>query len=319
MIEIEDYNPKTVAEATHLDRVIEKIDGKKATLLHGKCGMGKTRLLHIYADEHGYKKHFVNASLSGSIDNLRDNLTQFCEAASLEDRPKMLFLDEIDNASDAFYMAMRGFMDKYEKHVWFVATCNNFGKVLQAGEGGLASRFECVNVEPANDTERKELRTKYANRIARLLKANKIKPEKPIVLEIVKRGYPDWRKIKSMVIDLSKKADDGKDISVDSMDNTITGDYVDIFEAIVTGMDNVELHQMLVAKYSDQTASVLTSLSDKFPNWLATKYPKHASLLEHVFSVISYHVYNMPTSVDQVLPMKACIFELKNIIKSNSK
>ena len=119
-------------------------------LLAGSPGCGKTTLAKILAS--GLPHMFINVSDESSVDTIRNKINDFCSNISVLDgksSKKVVILDEFDGASDQFYKALRGTIEKFAGNTRFVATCNYINKVPDA----IQSRFEVINFDPVNSEE----------------------------------------------------------------------------------------------------------------------------------------------------------------------
>ena len=83
-------------------------------LLSGSPGCGKTTLAKILAKD--LPHIFINVSDESSVDTIRNKINDFCSNISVLDgksSKKVVILDEFDGASDQFYKALRGTIEKF--------------------------------------------------------------------------------------------------------------------------------------------------------------------------------------------------------------
>ena len=67
----------------------------------GCQGSGKTTLAKILCNELDADVLFVRCATDGVIDTLRTSVEPFCNAMSLEGKPKVVLLDELDSAASS--------------------------------------------------------------------------------------------------------------------------------------------------------------------------------------------------------------------------
>ena len=106
-------------------------------LLSGSPGCGKTTLAKILALP--FPHLFINVSDESSVDTIRNKINEFCSSMSVLDgksSKKIVVLDEFDGASDQFYKALRGTIEKFASNTRFVATCNYMNKIPEAIQSG---------------------------------------------------------------------------------------------------------------------------------------------------------------------------------------
>lgn len=126
------YRPKKIEAMILLPRIQKEILNKQGELqlssnylFVGSPGLGKTSLAKIIAPEGALH---VNASYNSSIDDLRDQVTEYCKTGDIfgkssVDGYKIVFLDEFDGVSQKYQDALRGFIEDFESRVRFIATC----------------------------------------------------------------------------------------------------------------------------------------------------------------------------------------------------
>ena len=103
----EKYRPKTFEEIKGQDAVIEKIKffisnfpkNKKALILHGPPGVGKTTLAYVIGNEKNAEVFELNASDLRNKDQLTAVLKPATEQMSLVKKSKIILVDEADGIS----------------------------------------------------------------------------------------------------------------------------------------------------------------------------------------------------------------------------
>jgi replication factor C large subunit len=105
---IEKHRPKTFSEIKGQDEAVEKIkkfiqsfpSKKKALLLHGPPGVGKTTLAQVAAKETNFEIFELNASDFRSKTSLQERLKPAIEQRSLSNKSKLILVDEVDGISE---------------------------------------------------------------------------------------------------------------------------------------------------------------------------------------------------------------------------
>ena len=67
----------------------------------GTQGSGKTTLAKILANEFNADTLFIPCATKGTLDVLRTEISDFCNALSLDGKLKIVILDEVDSASSS--------------------------------------------------------------------------------------------------------------------------------------------------------------------------------------------------------------------------
>ncbi len=103
---IEKYRPKNFLDIVGQDKAVEEIKlflqqfpKKKALILHGPAGTGKTSLVHAAAKENNLEILELNASDLRNRQKLEDVLKPATEQSSLFKKGKVLLMDEVDGVT----------------------------------------------------------------------------------------------------------------------------------------------------------------------------------------------------------------------------
>lgn len=195
---VEKYRPKTVKDTIlpeNLKKTFQQfVDQKNVPnlLLCGGAGTGKTTIARAMLEELGCEYIVINGSLSGNIDTLRNDIKNFASSVSLmNEGRKYVILDEADYLNpNSTQPALRNFMEEYSKNCGFILTCNYRSKILQP----LQSRCSVIEFKiPVK--EKAEIAKTFMKRIMGILDGEDIPYEKEAVAAVIKKHFPDWRRV----------------------------------------------------------------------------------------------------------------------------
>lgn len=192
---VEKYRPQKVEDCILPDR-IKKIaqgfiqsDRVPHLILAGTAGTGKTTMAKALCRELDYEVLFINGSLDANLATLRDDVTQFASAMSLEGRRKCVMIDEGDYLSTAVMAAMRTLMESLSANCSFIITCNFPNRILDA----IISRCSVIDFTITKD-EYQTMSAQAYKRVCQILEAESVEYDKPTVGKLVLKYYPDMRK-----------------------------------------------------------------------------------------------------------------------------
>ncbi len=159
-------------------------------ILAGTAGVGKTTVALALASEMDYESMVINASLESGIDVIRVKLQQFASSVSFNGNPKVVILDEADflNGNSA-QPALRGFIEEFSKNCRFIFTCNYKTRLIEP----LHSRCTVVEFAVSKDNT-PELAKQFYKRVVTILKTEEIEFDKNVVIELVMKHFPDFRR-----------------------------------------------------------------------------------------------------------------------------
>lgn len=154
-------------------------------------GTGKTTAALAVCNEIGCKQPlFINASLDNSIDVIRERVIQYSTGVSVFGGRKVVILDEVERLSMAAQESLKGIVEKVSKNCSFILTTNAKQRVNEP----LRSR--CREIDFIwNDKEALEVQNKFCRRCVEILNAEGIEFVPQVLAMIVKRHFPDNRKI----------------------------------------------------------------------------------------------------------------------------
>lgn len=155
-------------------------------IFSGQAGVGKTSMAKIFYKVLDLPYLYLNCSDDTGIDVIRTQVKNFCSTASFDDKMKYVLLDEMDRLSPAAQDMLKGLLEQVHKVARFVFTCNSPEKIIAP----LKSRAKEIYFKPVD--------IKFiGKRITEILKAEKInvtEEQRPKLIQLIKKCYPDIRK-----------------------------------------------------------------------------------------------------------------------------
>lgn len=208
LIWVEKYRPKKLSDCilpTDLGIIFNGMhkDGKIPNMLfYGKAGTGKTSVAKALANDIGMDSILINCSEDKGIDTLRVKIRQYASTISLSGKGKLIILDEFDYATTAIQTGLRGAIEEFANNCRFIITCNYKSRVIDP----LHSR--CTGIDfTVPSPEKAAIASQILARIETILKNEKVPYEVPVLVNLIKRHFPDIRRI---INELQKYSSSGK-------------------------------------------------------------------------------------------------------------
>lgn len=193
----ERHRPKTVADVilpADIKSIFQKmVDSKEVPvnlLLTGGSGVGKTTVSLATLEELGLDYMVINGSLDGNIDTLRNRITNFASAVSFFGGRKYVLLDEADYLTHNTQAALRNFMEEHSTGCGFILTCNFRSKIIEP----LQSRCSVINFKIPKESVT-ALAVQFMKRVVGILDVEGVTYDKKVVSEVIKKYFPDWRRV----------------------------------------------------------------------------------------------------------------------------
>lgn len=186
------HRPATISEYVFQDpkqkQIIEKFIEEQSIphlLLSGHRGTGKTSLAMILKNELGIDDSDfleIKGPRENDIDTMRNKILGFISTFAMS-QFKIVFIDEADRMSIAAQDAAKSMLEEYADNARFILTSNKAHKITPE----LKSRcFEMIF--------KKSDRDDYLERLAIILRKEKVKADLPTIEKYVEMAYPDLRK-----------------------------------------------------------------------------------------------------------------------------
>jgi DNA polymerase III delta prime subunit len=255
----------------------------------------------------GHPYIFINVSDESSVETIRTKVHDFCSTVSIldgENHIKIVVLDEFDGASDQFYKALRGTIEKYAKTTRFVATCNYLSKIPDA----IKSRFEVYDFDPVSKEEENEIQTQWQERISKILNLMEITHNDRTLELFTKKYFPDMR---SALNTIQRWNIDGVTDLTEQKINEALFDHEDLFNLIMSAPDPVKNYQYIVGHYSGKVDEAMSSLDSEFINWLTEKHPSKLSMIPNIIILGARHQAERSQVIDPITSLLALVFNLQ--------
>ena len=196
---VEKYRPKTVEDCILPDNIkktfLDFLDKGEVPnlLLSGPAGCGKTTVAKALCNQLEVDVYVINGSDEGRfLDTVRNNAKNFASTVSLssEAKHKVIIIDEADNTTPDVQLLLRASIEEFSGNCRFIFTCNYKNKIIEP----LHSR--CAVVEfSINAKQKPQLQSEFFNRLNGILDTERIQSDKKVLLELINKHFPDWRRI----------------------------------------------------------------------------------------------------------------------------
>jgi DNA polymerase III delta prime subunit len=188
------YRPTTVADCVLPAHIKDKfqafVDAKNMPnlILTGPSGLGKTSVAIAALEEIGCDYIKINAKLKRGIDTIREEMMQFATTMSFTEGRKFIVLDEADGMLPDAQGALNAFIEEYSANCGFIFTCNNKNKIIPS----IHSRCDLIDFKLTKH-DFNELALQFFRKLLVILDKEGVPYDKPVLADVIKRHYPDWR------------------------------------------------------------------------------------------------------------------------------
>ena len=300
---VEQYRPSKIADCILPENIKKSFHGFVEQgeipnlLLAGSAGVGKTTVAKALCDEIGASYIVINGSDEGRfLDTVRNRVRQFATTVSLTSggAHKVVIIDEADNTTSDVHLSLRTAVEEFHSNCRFIFPCNFPNKIIEP----LHSRCTVVDFK-INTDQAVALQGQFFARLKEILDEQNVEYQDKVLAKVVKRYYPDWRRL---INECQRFAASG------GIDAAILADVADInLDALVRSLKNKEftiVRKWVVDNINNDPVTVMRKLYDVLYDNL-----KGASVPEAVLIIAKYSrdIHLVP---DQEINLLACLTEI---------
>ena len=303
---VEEYRPKTIDDCilpqslkTLFQSFIDK--GELSNLLFsGTPGIGKTTVAKALCEQLNCDWIMINGSEEGGIDVLRNKIKNFASTVSLSGGKKVVILDEADYLNpQSTQPALRGFIEEFHANCRFILTCNFKNRIIEP----LHSRFSNIEFR-INPKDKPKLASQLFARATYILKEQNVDFEEKVLAELIKKHFPDFRKLINELQRYSVSGTIDAGILVNVSDENL--------KTLVTHLKNKEFSDMrkwVVNNLDNDPVKIFRKIYDNMYDSLQPETIPHAVL------IIADYQYKSAFVADQEINLVACLTELMSQVK----
>jgi len=266
-------------------------------LLSGTAGIGKTTIARALCDQIGASYIVINGSDEGRfLDTVRNRVRQFATTVSLTSGAshKVVIIDEADNTTNDVQLSLRTAVEEFHGNCRFIFTCNFINKIIEP----LHSRCTVVDFRIKHDQAVK-LQGEFFNRLKTILTKEDVKFEDKVLAKLVRRYYPDWRRL---INECQRYSASG------SIDSAILVDVADVnLDSLLSALkkkDFSTVKNWVVQHMDNDPTMVMRKIYDSLYDVL-----KPSSIPEAVL-IIAKYMNSIPIVPDQEINLLACLTEV---------
>jgi DNA polymerase III delta prime subunit len=298
---VEKYRPKSI-DKTVLPPTLKKtfqqfVDQENVPnlILTGRAGVGKTTVARAMLDQLQCDYLIINGSMNGNIDTLRNEILQFASSVSFTGTRKYVILDEADYLNpQSTQPALRNFMEEFSKNCGFILTCNYINRIIDP----LHSRCSIVNFKIEKEDKAK-IAAQYFKLVVSILEKEGVPFEEKAVVEVIKKYFPDFRRILNELQKYSATGRIDTGILVNFSDEKMK-ELIDLLKK-----KNFTEVRKWVAENNDVDQTVFfRKLYD-----VVSEYLKPGSIPQLVLTVAEYQ-YKAAFVADHEINILACLIEI---------
>lgn len=301
---VEKYRPTKLDQCVFPNRLKDIFQGIVSSkdksfpnmLFHGGPGCGKTTVASILCDLTKHESMKINGSKDAGIETLRTTIQQFASSVSFDSHRKCVILNEADFINpNTTQPALRGFIEEFSSNCAFIFTCNYLFKILKE----IHSRCTVMDFTVRSDEE-KDMRIGMTQWIKQILESEKVKFDKKVLSQHVRRYFPDFRRtineLQAYSIAHNKTIDEG----ILSRTGSITRDINQVTE-FIRRKDYKSMYEWVVT--SDYDPGIFTDL---WNFWMEGKFLKDSALAEATY-ILSDFEFKATQAINPKLNLCSCL------------
>jgi DNA polymerase III delta prime subunit len=193
----EKYRPQTIEDCilpTRLKKPFQEYVNQKNIpnlLLSGGPGIGKTTVAKAMCNEIGCDFLVINGSDESGIDTFRVKIKNYASSMSLAGGRKVIIIDEADYLNpNSTQPALRNAIEEFSTNCSFIFTCNYKSRIIEP----LHSRCAVIDFN-LKASEKASVAKDFYKRLLSILQSEKIDYDDRVIAELVKKYFPDFRRV----------------------------------------------------------------------------------------------------------------------------
>jgi DNA polymerase III delta prime subunit len=270
-------------------------------ILYGTSGIGKTSAVLALAKELKMDFMKVNGSNEGrSIDTVRTKINSYASTISLSSSgKKILLIDEADNLTFDAQKALLGIIEETQKNCVYVFTCNYVNKLLPA----IHSRASSIQFKIPTQ-ERPKLAAEFFQRLMFILESEGISYEKKILIELVQKYFPDFRRT---LHELQRYTSSGE-LEINALSANLNSNISQLLSDM-KDCNFKEVRRWSALNSNDDMSMIFRQLYDEFPKVLIS------NTLPSSIILLAEYQFKSNFSVDQEINLVACLTQIMSECK----
>jgi DNA polymerase III delta prime subunit len=224
---VEAYRPKTIEDCVLPERLKvpfkEYVNSKDIPnlMLTGSAGVGKTTVAKALCEEVGCDYIVLNGSSKFGVDAVHTTVADYASTVSLSGGRKVIIIDEADGMTAQAQQAFRNYIEQFASNCTFIFTCNFKEKIIDP----IHSRCAVIDFR-LNKDEKSKMAGLFFKRTQEILKNENVQANDSVVAEVIKKYFPDFRRILNELQRYSKfgNIDEGilSTLNEDTIKNVVT-------------------------------------------------------------------------------------------------
>jgi replication factor C small subunit len=255
-------------------------------IFYGPAGTGKTTLAKLLVKNINCDFIYINASDERGIETIRDKVSGFASTMSFKPL-KVVILDEADFLTIQAQASLRNVIETFSKSTRFILTCNYIERIIDP----LQSRCQTLKIVPPSKAD-------VARHLCKVLSQENVNYDTDSVVNIVKKQYPDVRKMLNICQMSSKKGE----LVVDSQ-TLVSSNYIDqIIELLPNNKSFKQIRQIIADSNVDDFEALYRALYERIDEYT----PRDAEAI----IIIEEYLYHANFRIDKEINVMACIAKL---------
>jgi replication factor C small subunit len=255
-------------------------------IFYGPAGTGKTTLAKLLVKNINCDFIYINASDERGIETIRDKVSGFASTMSFKPL-KVVILDEADFLTIQAQASLRNVIETFSKSTRFILTCNYIERIIDP----LQSRCQTLKIVPPSKAD-------VARHLCKVLGQENVNYDTDSVVNIVKKQYPDVRKMLNICQMSSKKGE----LVVDSQ-TLVSSNYIDqIIELLPNNKSFKQIRQIIADSNVDDFEALYKALYERIDEYTTRD--------AEAIIIIEEYLYHANFRIDKEINVMACIAKL---------